>query len=77
MVDVRRQVVDTNSINANSLEQSSVPQAVICITEGILSSLRLVTRLSAGLVRRVHLQRVSWFYLRSKSCFLFRINSKS
>lgn len=51
MVDVRRQVVDTNSINANSLEQSSISQAVLCVTEGILSSLRLVARLSARLVR--------------------------
>lgn len=69
MVDIRRQVVDTNSINAfsllatthtsctetlrltNSLEQSSIPQAVIRITESVLARLRLVTRLAAWLVR--------------------------
>ena len=69
MVDIRRQVVDANSVDAfsllaerptpsvrkesrltNSLKQSSIPQALIRVAQGILSRLRLVTRLAARLV---------------------------
>lgn len=51
MVDIRRQVVDTDSVNTNSLEQSSISQANLAVAERVLSSLGLVACLAAGLVR--------------------------